>query len=114
MAAGAPEDAIPILKKLAERHDNVIQYRTSLAQAQMQAGQQDVALETFAHAYSLFPRNVPLTMHYAEALVRANQPRRANLIIRIGCSLKEPPSPSKGEGWGRGFDETLSGLRCSG
>lgn len=81
MAAGAPEEAIPILQGLSERHADVIQYRTALGEAQILAGLNNESLTTFARALELFPRNVPLTVRYAEALMRAGQPRRAHEIL---------------------------------
>jgi predicted Zn-dependent protease len=81
MAAGAPEEAIPILQGLSERHDDVIHFRSALGEAQILAGQDSESLQTFARALELFPRNVPLTVRYAEALMRAGQPRRAHEIL---------------------------------
>ena len=81
MAAGAPEEAIPILQGLSERHDDMIQYRSALGEAQILAGQTNESLMTFARALELFPRNVPLTVRYAEALMRAGQARRAHEIL---------------------------------
>lgn len=81
MAAGAPEEAIPILQGLSERNDDVIHYRSALGEAQIEAGLTDESLTTFARALELFPRNVPLTVRYAEALMRAGQARRAHEIL---------------------------------
>jgi predicted Zn-dependent protease len=81
MASGAPEEAIPILQGLSERNDDVIHYRSALGEAQILAGMTDESLTTFARALELFPRNVPLTVRYAEALMRAGKPRRAHEIL---------------------------------
>jgi predicted Zn-dependent protease len=81
MVSGAPEEAIPILQGLSERNDDVIQYRSALGEAQILAGMTDESLTTFARALELFPRNVPLTVRYAEALMRAGKPRRAHEIL---------------------------------
>lgn len=81
MASGAPEEAIPILQGLSERHDDVIHYRSALGEAQILAGQSQESLTTFARALELFPRNVPLTVRYAEALMRAGEARRAHEIL---------------------------------
>jgi predicted Zn-dependent protease len=81
MAAGAPEEAIPILQGLSERNDDVIHYRSALGEAQILAGQTNESLLTFSRALELFPRNVPLTVRYAEALMRAGQARRAHEIL---------------------------------
>lgn len=81
MASGAPEEAIPILQGLSERHDDVIHYRSALGEAQILAGMTNESLTTFSRALELFPRNVPLTVRYAEALMRAGQARRAHEIL---------------------------------
>lgn len=81
MVSGAPEEAIPILQGLSERHEDVIQFRSALGEAQILAGMTDESLTTFARALELFPRNVPLTVRYAEALLRAERPRRAHEIL---------------------------------
>jgi predicted Zn-dependent protease len=81
MVSGAPEEAIPILQGLSERNDDVIAYRSALGEAQILAGMTNESLTTFSRALELFPRNVPLTVRYAEALMRANQPRKAHEIL---------------------------------
>jgi predicted Zn-dependent protease len=81
MISGAPEEAIPILQGLSERNDDVIHYRSALGEAQILAGMNNESLTTFSRALELFPRNVPLTVRYAEALLRANQPRKAHEIL---------------------------------
>jgi predicted Zn-dependent protease len=81
MQSGAPEEAIPILQGLAEKHADVMQYRSALGEAQMATGEKQEALSTFSRALALFPRNVPLTVRYAEALMRANQPKQAHQIL---------------------------------
>jgi beta-barrel assembly-enhancing protease len=81
MQSGAPEEAIPILQGLSEKHADVMQYRSALGEAQMAIGEKQESLSTFARALELFPRNVPLTVRYAEALMRANQPKQAHQIL---------------------------------
>ena len=69
------------MKALSERNDDVIHYRSALGEAQILAGMNNESLTTFSRALELFPRNVPLTVRYAEALLRANQPRKAHEIL---------------------------------
>jgi beta-barrel assembly-enhancing protease len=68
-----PADAIAVLQPLVNAHQGVIMLHTLLAQAQVAAGQVKEGLATFERAEVLFPRNVPLTVHYAEALIANNQ-----------------------------------------
>ena len=81
MQSGAPEEAIPILQGLSEKHTDVMQYRSALGEAQMAIGEKQESLSTFARALELFPRNVPLTVRYADALMRANKPKQAHQIL---------------------------------
>jgi predicted Zn-dependent protease len=81
MASKSADDAIPILAGLIQRNPSVMQYRSALGEAQMLAGYKREAMDTFEHALQLFPRNVPLAVHYAEALLRGGEPRRAHEIL---------------------------------
>jgi predicted Zn-dependent protease len=81
LAADNPEQAIPLLKKLRDSDDRVTQYHTALGQAYSYSGDNEQALAVFDQAMHLFPRNVPITVRYADALVRANQPRRAHEVL---------------------------------
>ena len=76
-----PADAIPILQPLVTKNQGVIMLHTLLGQAQIAAGQIKEGLATFARAETLFPRNVPLTVHYGEALITANQPAKAHEVL---------------------------------
>lgn len=94
MASDAPAEAIPILLRLSEQHPSVMQYRSALGEAQMRAGEQRESLDTFARALELFPRNVPVTVRYAESLLRAGQARRAHEIL-LDLFNNVPPTPAQ-------------------
>ena len=81
MLSDAPEEAIPLLMGLVARNPSVMQFRSALGEAQMQSGSRSEALQTFARALELFPRNVPLTIRYAESLMRAGDNKRAHEIL---------------------------------
>ncbi len=81
MNSNKAEEAIPILENLAAADPAITQYRSALGEAQMLAGRVDESLSTFDQAMRLFPRNVPLTMRYAGALMRADQARLAHQIL---------------------------------
>ena len=68
--AGDPASAIPALEKLRASRTDVLQFHTALGQAQLAAGDVRGALATLEKARELAPRNVPVTMRYAEALMR--------------------------------------------
>jgi beta-barrel assembly-enhancing protease len=91
---GHPADAIPILQPLVTANQGVIMLHTLLGQAQIAAGHVQEGLATFARAEVLFPRNVPLTVHYGEALITANQPGRAHELL---LDLFNNVTPTPGE-----------------
>jgi predicted Zn-dependent protease len=81
VAAGEAAEAVPIFRELVRLHPNVIEYHTALGEAQLAAGQVSAARDTLARAKELFPRNVPVTVRYAEALTRADEPKLAHSIL---------------------------------
>jgi predicted Zn-dependent protease len=81
MRADAPEEAIPALQALLDRRPDVTLYHTALGQAQLAAGRVDASKATLENAMKLFPRNVPVTLRYAETLMRAGDAKRAHLVL---------------------------------
>jgi predicted Zn-dependent protease len=79
--AGDAASAIPALGRLRASRPDVMQFHTALGQAQLAAGNVRDALVTLEKARELAPRNVPVTMRYAEALLRANRPKRAHEVL---------------------------------
>jgi beta-barrel assembly-enhancing protease len=76
-----PADAIPLLQPLVSANQGVIMLHSLLGQAQIAAGRVPEGLATFARAEVLFPRNIPLTVRYAEALINANQAAKAHELL---------------------------------
>jgi predicted Zn-dependent protease len=81
LRTGSPEEAIPILETLRDRRPDVILYHTALGQAELAAGRVDASRETLERAMTLFPRSVPVTMRYAETLMRDGDARRAHVVL---------------------------------
>jgi len=79
--AGDAQSAIPVLERLRASRPDVLQFHTALGQAQLAAGDVRGALATLEKARELAPRNVPVTMRYAEALMRASRPKRAHEVL---------------------------------
>lgn len=69
------------LTSLLASNDDLIPLHSALGIAQMNQGDEAAALKTFEHAMNLFPRNVPLTVHYCETLLRAGQAKKAHTIL---------------------------------
>lgn len=65
--------AVPILKSLIAQHGDLHLLYSALGQAQAQAGEMHQALATFRLAIELFPRNVPVTVRYAQTLMAAGE-----------------------------------------
>jgi beta-barrel assembly-enhancing protease len=91
---GDARAAAAILAELVEQHEGAILLHSALGQAQMAAGFQSDALATFRHAIELFPRNVPLTVRYAEALMSADRAKEAHALL-LDLFNNVPPTPAQ-------------------
>lgn len=81
MRNGRAGDSAAVLTSLRSTHEGNPMIAAALGQAQMAAGETDAALATFAEALRLSPRNVPLTIRYAEALMRVDRAREAHVML---------------------------------
>lgn len=81
MQRGQPAAAVKVLKPLVAEHQAVILLRSALGQAQVAAGDMQQGLATFAEGETLFPRNVPLTVRYGEALIKAGRAKEAHELL---------------------------------
>ncbi len=70
-----------MLEALRDRRPDVTLYHTALGQAQLAAGPSMPRARRSKNAMRLFPRNVPVTMRYAETLMRAGDPKRAHVVL---------------------------------
>ena len=94
MADNRPVEAQKILFDLTRQHESVIMLHSALGQAEVKAGQTNDALGTFKHAVKLFPRNVPVTVRYAESLVAAGNPKEAHAVL-LDLFNNVPPTPEQ-------------------
>ncbi len=94
MRSDAPDQAIPVLQDLLARRPDVILYHSALGQAYLAAGRVDDARATLEKAMNLFPRSVPVTMRYAETLLRAGDAKRAHLVL-LDLFNNVPPTPEQ-------------------
>jgi beta-barrel assembly-enhancing protease len=94
MNGNRAEEAVKILTPLVQQHEGLTLLHAALAQAQAKAGHTDAALATFKHAEELFPRNVPVTVRYAETLMAVNRPAEAhNMLLDLFNNV--PPTPDQ-------------------
>jgi beta-barrel assembly-enhancing protease len=94
MSGNHADEAVRILAPLVQQHEGLTLLHIALAQAQARAGHTGEALATFRHAEELFPRNVPLTVRYAETLMAAGRPADAhNMLLDLFNNV--PPTPDQ-------------------
>ena len=88
------EEAVKILTQLTHDHEGLILLHIALGQAQAKAGDMKDALATFARAETLFPRNVPVTVRYAETLMADNKAGEAHTML-LDLFNVVPPTPDQ-------------------
>lgn len=81
VAARRYEDAVPVLRQLRDEDEATVVFHSALAEALILAGRQAEGLAVFEKAAGLFPRNRPLTVRYAEALIRAQDFDGAHAVL---------------------------------
>jgi beta-barrel assembly-enhancing protease len=89
---GRDADAIRIMQNLSTKYDDVVAFRIGLADAQMAAGNINLAKTTYQQAMQLFPDSEPLILSYANDLIDANLPRDA-ISLLIPQSLQTNADP---------------------
>ncbi len=94
MQAGKNQEAAKILTELVGEHENLTLLHSALAQAEVDGGLENDGIATFAKANALFPRNVALTVRYAQALMKANRPKDAHRLL-LDLFNNEVPTPDQ-------------------
>lgn len=94
MMSGDAKQAIPIFERLRNADPTVVQYHTALGQAQLLADRGKDSLNTLQRARELFPRNVAVTVRYAESLMRLGDAKRAHEIL-LDLFNVVPPTPEQ-------------------
>lgn len=94
LQAGDAKRAVATFKRLRDANPRVMQYHTALGQAQLANKQASAALATFEQARRLFPRNVAVTIRYAEALMQQGENKRAHEIL-LDLFNSVPPTPEQ-------------------
>ena len=86
------DEAVKILAPLVREHEGLTLLHAALGQAQAKAAHVDEALTTYRHALTLFPRNVPITVRYAETLMTAGRPGDAhNVLLDLFNNVEPTP-----------------------
>jgi predicted Zn-dependent protease len=92
--AGRHDEAMRIFEELAAKDQGIIAYHIGLGQTQLAQEMLDRGIETFERAVELFPRNVPLIIHYGEWLVRLGQAEKAHDML-LDLMNNVPPTPEQ-------------------
>ena len=88
---GRYEESKQTFAALMENNEGIIHFHTGYAAAQTATGDKKGALRTLKDANDLFPRNVPLTIRYAEALMQNHNNKEAHRIL-LDLYNQVPPS----------------------
>ncbi len=94
MRAGRNLEANRIFEELVDNDQEVIAYHIGLAQSELALEKRRDAVATFERAKELFPRNVPLVVHYAEALLQLGNAKLAHEIL-LDLLNNVPPTPEQ-------------------
>jgi len=81
MELGQYREARTLFEGLLATNPGIIPFHTGLAGAELALGNRDAAFAGYEKAMGLFPRNTPLTVRYAEALLADGQPKKAHAIL---------------------------------
>jgi beta-barrel assembly-enhancing protease len=93
MQNGEAASAVRTFTELQAKYPQLTMLYSALGQALASAGHPDAALAQFERSSRLFPRNVPLTVRYAEALMQAGLPQQAHEILLDLFNNVEPSPP---------------------
>jgi len=91
---GDTKQANRAFAELLLANEEIIHFHTGYAATQLALGDADGAFATFDHAIRLFPRNVPLTVRYSEALLANDEPERAHELL-LDLYNQVPPTPEQ-------------------
>ncbi len=86
------EDAVKVLTPLVQQHETLTLLHLAFAQALAKSGRNKEALAYFARTLQLFPRNVPVTVRYAQELMAIGKPMEAhNLLLDLFNNVAPTP-----------------------
>jgi predicted Zn-dependent protease len=94
MTSNHADEAVKIFAQLAHQHEPLTLLTIALGQAEAKAGHLDEAFATFRKGEELFPRNVPLTVRYAETLMANGRPGEAHTMLLDLFNIV-PPTPDQ-------------------
>jgi predicted Zn-dependent protease len=81
LRAGRAAEAVPLMRSLQSRRQDIIAYQLGLANALLANKEIPEAMNVFSRAHELFPRNVPVTMAYSQALIDTGEGGQAHTML---------------------------------
>lgn len=90
--AGQWSEARDKFSALLNENAEIIHFHSGYATALAETGNMNEAINIFKEAIKLFPRNVPLTIRYAEILMRNNDNKDAHQLL-LDLYNQVPPTP---------------------
>jgi beta-barrel assembly-enhancing protease len=94
LKSGDPKVAVGLLQPLVQAHPELSLLHAALGQALLAAGRAAESCRTFEDALALAPRNVPLSVRYAEALMQMGQAKKAHALL-LDLFNFVPPTPEQ-------------------
>lgn len=92
--AGEYDVALEYFRALRRQHEEVTEYHIGLAQTLLWARKDDEAIKAFEAAHKLFPRSIPLTVRFSQALLQIGEAQRAHDLL-LDLLNNIDPSPSQ-------------------
>ena len=92
--AGRHLEAYRIFEELVDNDQEIIAYHIGLALSELAVDRSYDSMASFERAKELFPRNVPLVVHYAESLLRLGKAKFAHEIL-LDLLNNVPPTPEQ-------------------
>ncbi len=94
LGAGDRERAASALVELTASQPQSPMLQAALGQALFAAGQPALARQTLKRALNIAPRNIPLTIRYAEVLLQTGSPKEAHEVL-LDLFNNVPPTPEQ-------------------
>jgi predicted Zn-dependent protease len=93
LRAGRHAEAVEVFRPLLASDENTVVFHSALGEALILSGRVEEGLAVFERAVLLFPRNRPLVVRHAEALLRAQDFARAHAVLLDLFNAVRPTPP---------------------
>ncbi len=94
LKSGDPKLAVGLLEPLLKAQPELPLLHAAMGQALMAAGRTADATDAFERGLVLAPRNVPLSVRYADALMQLGEAKKAHMLL-LDLFNNVPPTPEQ-------------------